>query len=61
MLYGQEGGVMDREGGKEKGGKEKGRKKKERRKDWKERETFINLFDARVLRAFPMFFNSDNL
>ena len=52
---------MDREGGKEKGGKEKGRKKKERRKDWKERETFINLFDARVLRAFPMFFNSDNL
>ena len=36
MLYGQEGGVMDREGGTEKGGKEKGRKKKERWKDWKE-------------------------
>lgn len=51
----------EREGRRKEERRKEERRKKERRKDWKERETFTNLFDARVLRAFPMFFNSDNL
>lgn len=47
--YGQRG----REGDRRK------EERKERRKDWKERGTFTTLFDARVLRAFPRFFNSE--
>lgn len=57
MLYGQERGVTDREGGKEKGGKKKGKQEE----GLERKGNFKTLFDASVLRAFPMFFSSENL